>query len=125
MRGLNSRSFLSQWRTLCAHSNPSHLKDRWQVDGVEWTRERHSHWGEHYSLQLEVHRLDHRWGNRLDWRILVVVERWWGSDREKCIRETCWCRPIAGSAKQVLAWMKAQDPERASRTSVSDTPRNG
>jgi hypothetical protein len=76
MPGLNTRSFFARWRALHAASNPGLRKDRWEVDGVEWTKERHSFWGERYSFQFEVHRMAHRYGSRHGWALLVVIERW-------------------------------------------------
>ena len=40
--------------------------------------------------------------------LLVVVERWWGPDRDKSIREAYWCRSVAGKTDRVLAWMRKQ-----------------
>ncbi len=112
MRGLHSRSFFWRWQAVYAASNPGHLKDRWEVDGVAWTKERHAYWGHSYSVQLEVHRLERKSGAKVDWRMLVVIERWWGPDREKSIRVTSWCKLISGRPERVLAWLRKQDAER-------------
>jgi len=108
MRGLHNRSFFWQWQEAYDVSNPGHLKDRWEVDGVLWTKERHAYWGEPYSVQLEVHRLEHRNGAKVDWRMMVVTERWWGPDREKSIRDTKWCKLISGRPASALAWLHKQ-----------------
>lgn len=108
MRGLNSRAFVSQWQALYAASNPGLLKDRWEVGGVAWTRERHAFWGGAYSFQFEIHRMEHWSGSNSSWVLLVVVERWWGPDRDKSIREAYWCRSVAGKTDRVLAWMRKQ-----------------
>lgn len=118
MRNLNSRSFFWAWQTLYGASNPGHLKDHWQVDGVDWTKERHAYWGEHYSVQHEVHRLQYRHGSKVEWELLVVVERWWGPDREKAIRDTCWCRAINGRPDRILAWFRKQEARRPPSDSV-------
>jgi hypothetical protein len=86
--------------------HPDHLKDRWKVDGIDWTKERHAYWGENYSTQYEVHRLVHWEGRELTWQLLVVVERWWGPDRKRCIRNVSWCRAVSGKPDKVLAWFK-------------------
>ena len=113
MRHLNSRSFFLQWNLLCAETNPGQRKDRWQVDGVDWAKERHSYWGEHYSMHLDVHRLTYRRGSKTDWELLVVTEQWWGPDRQKGIRNTNWCKAICGKPEQILAWLKKQDAGKA------------
>jgi len=107
VQSLNSRSFFARWQALHAASNPGLLKDRWQFDGVIWTKERHNFWGERYSFQLEVHRLEQAAGTgKPGWTLLVVIERWWGPDRDKSIRESHWCRALKGKAERILAWMK-------------------
>jgi hypothetical protein len=113
LRSLNSRSFFWQWRAVYASSNPGQLKDRWEVGGVEWSRERHTYWGGHYSVQLEIHRLEQRRGAAPHWQLLVVIERWWGPDRDKSIRDTAWCKLISGKADQVRAWLRQQEREEA------------
>jgi hypothetical protein len=112
MRGLNSRSFLWQWDAVYASSNPGHLKDRWTVDGVDWTKERHAYWGGQYSVQLEVHRLEYRRGNKVEWQLLVIIERWWGPDRQVGIRNTSWCKLISGKVDSVQAWLRKQPIQR-------------
>jgi hypothetical protein len=109
MRGLNSRSFFWQWQALYSASNPDHQKDSWEVDGVSWTKERHAYWGTTYSVQLEVHRLERKNGAKLDWHILVVIERWWGPDRKKCLRDTSWSKLIGGRPERVLGWLRKQE----------------
>jgi hypothetical protein len=112
MRGLNSHSFFWQWEAVYAASNPGHLQDRWTVDGVDWIKERHAYWGDQYSVQLEVHRLVYRRNNKLEWQLLVVIERWWGPDRQAGIRNTSWCKLICGKADGVLAWLRKQQTQR-------------
>ena len=113
MSSLHSHSFFWQWQTLYASSNPGHLKDRWKIDGVDWSRERHIYWSDQYSMHLEVHRLERKSGDKLEWQLLVVIERWWGSDRQKSIRDSSWCKLIQGRADRVLAWLQKQDVQRA------------
>jgi hypothetical protein len=108
MPGLNTRSFFARWHALHAASNPGLRKDRWEVDGVEWTKERHSFWGERYSFQFEVHRMAHRYGSRHGWALLVVIERWWGPNRKASLREAYWCRRVAGTAESISAWLRKQ-----------------
>jgi len=108
MANLNSRSFFWQWQNLYAASNPGYLKNHWQVDDVDWTKEGHSYWGEQYSVQFEIHRLEYRPAKAAEWTLLVVVERWWGPDREKTIRDTSWCRAVNGRADRIQAWVKKQ-----------------
>ena len=123
MRGLHTRNFFWQWSAIYAASNPGHLKDHWEIDGVTWTKERHAYWGNEYSVQVEVHRLERKTGMKVDWRIMVVIERWWGPDREKDIRSTSWCKLIIGRADRVLSWLRKQETPRippAAVTAASD-----
>lgn len=109
MRSLNSRSFLWQWRSIYASSNPSQVGDRWEVDGVSWSRERHNYWSGRYSVQLEIHWLEHGQGDRPDWKLMVVTERWWGPARDTCIRDTTWCKLVNGRADRVWDWLRTQE----------------
>lgn len=114
MRGLHTRNFFWQWHAVYAASNPGHAKDHWQVEDVSWTKQRHVYWGEHYSMQQEVHRLERKTGSKIDWQIMVVTERWWGPDRDKGIRDTSWCKLITGRADRVLAWLRKQEARQSS-----------
>lgn len=114
MPGLHTRNFFWQWHAVYAASNPGLGKDRWQVEDVSWTKERHAYWGENYSLQLEVHRLERKSGGKVDWQIMVVTERWWGADRENGIRDTSWCKLITGRADRVLSWLRKQEARQSS-----------
>ncbi len=60
-------------------------------------------------MQHEVHRLEHRNGGKIDWQIMVVIERWWGPDRNKGIRDISWCKLISGRADRVLTWLRKQE----------------
>jgi hypothetical protein len=94
---------------LYAASNPGHRKDAWLIDGVQWVKERNTHWSEHYSVSMEIHRLAYQNGTKTDWQLMVVIEQWWGPDRDKAIRYTSWLKVIAGKSDQILKWMKKQD----------------
>ena len=122
MRSLNSRGFLWAWQTLYGASNPGHLKDHWEVDGTDWTKERHAYWSEHYSVQHEVHRLRHHRAGKIEWEFLVVGERWWGRDRAKAIRDICWCRAMSGRPDRILAWMRKQEARQCPSDFVDAAP---
>jgi transposase InsO family protein len=97
MRSLHDKSFFRAWDVLYSASNPSRDKDRWIVDGVLWLKERHAYWGTDYSVQLEVHQLQTQHHHKGNWKILVVVERWWGDDKQECIKDQFWCKLIEGA----------------------------
>jgi len=111
MKGLRGSWFLRIWRSVYAASNPGLAKDSWEVDGVDWSRERHGYWGTETSFQFEIHRLVRRSGPKTLWSLLVVIERWWGPDRSREIRGTEWCKVLAGRSADILAWLKRQVPE--------------
>jgi hypothetical protein len=110
MRGLHTRNFFWQWHAAYAASNPGHGKNHWQ--GVSWTKERHAYWGARYSMQHEVHCLERRNGGKIDWQIMVVIERWWGPDKDKGIRDISWCKLVSGRADRVLSWLRKQETPR-------------
>jgi hypothetical protein len=109
MRGLNSASFQRNWNSIYDGSNPGHKTDRWRVDGVEWIKERHYYWGERYSFQVETHRLTHDDSAKPGWTLLVVIERWWGPDKNRDLRQVQWAKILSGSSDKVLAWVRRQN----------------
>ncbi|HUO00763.1 MAG TPA: hypothetical protein VMU69_31595 [Bradyrhizobium sp.] len=119
MRGLHTRTFFWQWHAVYAASNLGRGKDHWQIDGVSWSKQRHTYWGEYYSMHHEVHRLERKSGNKTDWSIMVVLERWWGPERDKSVRDMSWCKLISGRPDRVLAWLRKQDARPGS--SLPDT----
>lgn len=105
MRSLHDKSFFWAWDALYSSSNPGRDKDRWVVDGVLWVKERHAYWGSDYSVQLEIHQLEVQ-RHKPEWKILVVVERWWAQDKQTCIRDQFWCKLVSGRGDSVRAWLK-------------------
>lgn len=106
MRSLHNKSFFWAWDMLYSASNPGREKDRWTVDGVLWLKQRHAYWGTNYSVQLEVHQLETQPPQRDKWKLLVVVERWWASDKRECIRDQFWCKLVDGRSDLVRAWLQ-------------------
>ena len=68
--------------------------------------------------------MERKSASEVDWEILVVIERWWGPDREKHIRYSSWCKLIRGRAERVLAWLRKQDVQRVSPIGATDEGRN-
>ena len=111
MKGLRDSRFLPRWHRVYAATNPGLTRDSWEVDGVAWRRQRHSHWSAEYSFQLEVHILDRQGGPRSGWTLLVIVEHWWGPDRDQASRTVEWCRLLKGRTEEVQAWLKQRAPD--------------
>jgi hypothetical protein len=111
---IHSRGFFLQWQLLCAASNPGGRKDRWQVDGVDWTKERLNLWGGDYSVALDIHQLSRKRAGKLDWRLMIVTERWLGPDRAKGIRSSSWSKLISGKPDQVVTWLRKQGADQPS-----------
>lgn len=111
MRGLNSASFFRFWQAIYAASNPGLTADHWRVDGVEWVKERHYYWGDQYSFQVEAHRLEYKESAKPGWLLLVVIERWWGPDKNRDLRQVQWCKVLSGSADRILAWVRRQNAD--------------
>lgn len=49
---------------------------------------------------------------KIDWQIMVVIERWWGPDKDKGIRDISWCKLVSGRADRVLSWLRKQETPR-------------
>lgn len=121
MRGVNHRKFLQLWHLVLSATNPGLTADRWQVADVQWSRVRHNYTGHAYSFSLEIHTLERQRAGRLAWRLLVVVETWWGSDREP-LRAATWARAEAGDAHAIIDWVEEQRARHSAKGESSDRP---
>jgi hypothetical protein len=108
VKGMRDSRLLQRWRAIYDATNPGRTKDQWLVDGVEWTRARHSCFSGELSFQLEIHTLIRRGVGRASWCLLVVIEHWWGPDRNSELRFGEWSRLVYGRADDALAWIKRQ-----------------
>ena len=106
MSRLSGANFMRQWRAAYSASNPGQRLDRWRVGNVEWTRDRHVHWGPDISFHIEIHRIVCKSGERIVWSLLVVSERWFGEDRDKALRITGFAKLLSGTAGTVAAWFQ-------------------
>jgi hypothetical protein len=106
MARFGSAAFWRLFHEVAYGTNPNASVDRWRVEDVEWIRERHAFWGRDYSIQMTVHTLV--CSGRRPWKLLAVVESWWGEDRSKAIKSQEWCRPARGQPNDVAGWFAAQ-----------------
>lgn len=105
MKGARDSHVLRHWEALLLRTDPGPASDSWIVDGVAWSRQRHTYWGLAHSFRIEAHTLA-RGGIRA-WRLLVVKETHWGCDRGEAARSVCWCQLEAGRSEDVMVWMRA------------------
>ena len=111
MKGMRDSRLIQRWRAIYDATNPGRSKDKWIVDGVEWSRTRHSCFAGELSFQLEIHSLAQRSSGRAGWCLLVVIEHWWGPDRSSELRYGEWSRLLYGRAENALNWLKRQSIE--------------
>ena len=104
MRSLHSRSFLAAWRMLYNQSNPGLKHDCWTCEDIDWVRESHTFVGRGYAFRIESHTLTLLKKGRVLWSLLVVIEHWWMPGKTADLKSSEWCRPLAGTSKQILAW---------------------
>jgi hypothetical protein len=107
MRGVNDRNFFNAWQLLYRATCPSATHTLWQVDDVEWRKDRHSFFGSAYAVSSEVHTL-RRSARTGAWLLMVVIETWWDGQHQS-IKATTWARVIDGEAKSVIAWMRGHE----------------
>jgi hypothetical protein len=108
MRGVNDRKFLNLWQMIHRATCPGLDHARWQVDEVEWCKERHSFTGSAYSFTHEVHLLRRDARGAASWRLAVVSEYWW-DEHHDIVKSTTWARMLDGEAKSAIAWIAAQE----------------
>jgi hypothetical protein len=104
MKRLGDPSFFYFFeRMVSAHDDGLRL-DRWQLDGVSWTREKHGYAGRSHSFNTEV--FSGVCPGRGGWELLVVKEHWWQGAQEKSLR---WAMLTAGRRADAMAWLKRQE----------------
>jgi len=107
VKGFSDNRFFNLLARLQVASNPHPTIDRWSFDGVDWRRERQSHWGQDYAYQVEAQTLTHT--GRPAWSLLVIGETWWGPDRKLALRQTHWGRLVSSSKTAALAWFNRHE----------------
>lgn len=106
MKRVGDHRFLQTWQVLRAASQPAADATEWRIGAVEWQRHRTSLLSGHYSVVLEVHRLEHTGGGDR-WSFLVVSEVWWGADHQ-VLRSQLWASHISGAKLAVHQWLQDQ-----------------
>lgn len=107
MKGFNDNRFFNLVARLQSASNANPTVDQWQVDDVEWLRERHSHWGRDYAFQFECQTLVA--APPKPWRLLIVTEKWWDSNRLAPARMVQWSKLTSGGRQAALDWFRRQE----------------
>ncbi len=107
---LGDNNFFNLFSRLVHATNPDRDRDRWEISGVHWMRERNVHWGPNFSFQIEVHTLHHA-ALRGSWLLLVVTEMWWPVDRRKTFRHGRWVHLVVGARANVLRWFAERQDE--------------
>lgn len=92
---------------LIGTSNPGLKLEAWEVDGVRFERARHSYTGSSHCFAIDVFVLT-RPGGR-GWRLLVAKEYWWDGGHNRAIRTLRWSQPIAGSRRDIMAWLRERE----------------
>lgn len=49
MRGVNDKNFFNSWQILYRATCPNVTQSHWQVDDVDWHKERHSFFADSYA----------------------------------------------------------------------------
>ena len=106
---LGDTAFFNLFAMLTAASNPGRTCDRWEVDGVTWTRERTRHNGPAYAFQIELHTLAH--DGRRGWTLLLGHETWWEAGKRDAFRNGRWAHISKGARADVLKWFAKREAE--------------
>jgi len=107
MKNFASASF---FRLFDHHVRPPALSvddPQWTIDGVDWTRSRHSFRNCDYGQTTEVFVGIQR--GRKPWRIMVVRETWWVGSKQDAARSGHWAQLVSGDRASALAWFKARE----------------
>jgi hypothetical protein len=111
MKSFVSPTFFRLFDMLMDATNPSLRRVRWSFEGVDCEHERHSFTGRTHGFAVETFTVTHP--GRRGWSLLAVKEFWWTGDASGAARIMRWARPIAGSRKDIFAWLAAQETRLA------------
>jgi hypothetical protein len=121
MANLNRSSFLDCWQIIRAATAPGPDCARWQAGGVDWRRQRHAFSGDGCSFAIEIHRLAFVRPGAASWSLMVVIEHWWGADKE-ALKSTSWARCLSGSSAAIFAWARTHEAVRRATAPPSISP---
>ena len=106
---LGDTKFFNLFALLASTSNPDRTRDRWEVSGVTWTRERTTRAGPDYFFQIEVHILRH--SGRRGWTLIAGHETWRDGAHKDAFRNGRWVHLVKGARADVLKWFAEQERE--------------
>ncbi len=107
MKTFSSASFFRAFDLLVSTSNPGLKQDRWKVDDVHFTRERHSFSGGSHCFAIEIFFLARP--GRHSWELMVAKENWWKAGETRVVKAFCWSQRTGGDSKSILAWLRTQE----------------
>ena len=107
MRRFGNSSFFRTFDYVVGLANPGLKLDRFVIDGITWTRERHSFAGQAYGFALDV--FTGVCPGASGWTVTVVKEYWRGGGRSKSTKNIQWAAVHLGRKSDVMAWLTAQE----------------
>lgn len=107
MKNLWDSRFFNVWNLLLSKTDPGPHTERWSVEAVDWSRERHGFWCADHAFRVEVHRLT--CAGHSPWSLMVVSEYWWDETRKDPIRLQRWSRITRGRTADAIAWFRRQE----------------
>jgi hypothetical protein len=107
VKSLARPSFFRMFDLLLSTSNPGLRLTRWNYDGVEFERERHSFTGPRHGLTIEIVTLTR--AGRRGWSLMVTKEYWWVGPDSKAFKNLRWARPLSGQRSELMGWLRAQE----------------
>jgi hypothetical protein len=107
MKNLSGPSFYRLFDLLVSMTNPGLKLARWEVDGVDWERQRHSFTGPSHGFGVEIFTLT-RSGTH-GWVLMVIKEYWWTGEENRALKSLHWSRPLRGRRGDVITWFRMQE----------------
>jgi len=104
MKRLGDNFFFHFFDRMVLSHNPTLELDHWTVDGVKWTRERHTFAGLTYSFNIEV--CTGTYTGHGGWSLMVIHEHWWKGSQQRSQR---WVLLTSGQSADAMAWFKKQE----------------
>lgn len=109
MKTFADTSFFLLFEEIVRRGNPKREHDVWTSAGVTWHHARHTFEGQTYGFTIEI--FEGVRGGRDGWTLMVAKEHWWQGRYGETVRSAHWAKPMRGSRKAILAWLKQQQRE--------------
>lgn len=104
MRRIGDTAFFRDLDRVLGPSLRDTATNGWTVQGVRWTRQRHSYACPAYTFVNEV--ITGESTVPAAWAVLIVKEYWWKGGGREILRSNQWASLLSGKREHLTDWLK-------------------